>query len=69
MREQCSTDKKGRRIKRWVEEHLLEAMEKRVKKEPEKLRLRKQVVEHPFGTIKRGWNAGYFLMRGLLTFR
>ena len=65
LREHCSTDKKGRRIKRWVDEHILEAMQERVQREPEKLRVRKQVVEHPFGTIKRGWDAGYFLMRGL----
>ena len=32
---------------------------------PEKMRLRKQLVEHPFGTIKRAWNQGYFLTRGL----
>ena len=65
LREQCTRNKGGRRITRWVDEHLLEAMAERVKNEPEKLRLRKQVVEHPFGTIKRGWDAGYFLMRGL----
>ena len=29
------------------------------------MRLRKQLVEHPFGTIKRAWNQGYFLTRGL----
>jgi Transposase DDE domain len=26
---------------------------------------RKELVEHPFGTMKRGWDHGYFLMRGL----
>ena len=29
------------------------------------MRLRKQLVEHPFGTIKRAWNQGYFLTKGL----
>ena len=29
------------------------------------LALRKQLVEHPFGTIKQSMNQGYFLMRGL----
>jgi len=33
--------------------------------EPEKLALRKRVVEHPFGTMKRAFNQGYLLLRGL----
>jgi hypothetical protein len=32
---------------------------------PEKIKRRKEIVEHPFGTIKRSMNQGYFLMRGL----
>ena len=31
----------------------------------EKLSLRREIVEHPFGTIKRGFNQGYLLMKGL----
>ena len=30
----------------------------------EKYKLRALIVEHPFGTIKRNWNAYYFLTRG-----
>ena len=30
---------------------------------PERLSSRKGVVEHPFGTIKRGMDQGYFLMK------
>ncbi len=26
---------------------------------------RKAIVEHPFGTMKRGMDQGYFLLRGL----
>ena len=62
---QCTRNKRGRRITRWVDEHLLEAMQARVRAEPEKVGLRKQLAEHPFGTIKHSWNQGYFLMRGL----
>jgi len=29
------------------------------------MKRRKERVEHPFGTMKRGWDHGYFLMRGL----
>jgi Transposase DDE domain len=50
---------------RWVDEPLLEAMEQRVRRRPEVMRQRTQWVEHPFGTMKRWWDAGYFLMRGL----
>jgi hypothetical protein len=32
---------------------------------PEKINRRQEIVEHPFGTIKRSLNQGYFLMRGL----
>ena len=65
IKAQCTRNKGGRRITRWVDEHLLEAMQARVQAEPEKVGLRKQLAEHPFGTIKHSWNQGYFLMRGL----
>jgi len=32
---------------------------------PERLKRRKGIEEHPFGTIKRSMNQGYFLTRGL----
>jgi hypothetical protein len=39
-------------------------MQQRVGQHPELLRKRKMIVEHPFGTIKRSMDQGYFLMRG-----
>ena len=36
-----------------------------MRRQPEVMKQRKQVVEHPFGTMQRWWDAGYFLMRGL----
>jgi len=65
IKAQCTRNKGGRRITRWVDEHLLEAMQARVQAEPEKVGLRKQLAEHPFGTIKCAMNQGYFLLRGL----
>ena len=66
LRSKCSINKKGIRcIKRWVDEAILEAMARRVAEHPEKVELRKCLAEHPFGTIKRVMNQGYFLMRGL----
>jgi transposase len=65
LKPQCTRSQGERRITRWVDEHLLEAMEQRVRSRPEMMKQRKQLVEHPFGTMKRWWDAGYFLMRGL----
>jgi hypothetical protein len=66
LRSGCSINKKGiRAIKRWVDEAILEAMARRIAEHPEKVELRKCLAEHPFGTIKRAMNQGYFLMRGL----
>ena len=66
LKPQCSINKKGRRrITRWVHEVILDAMARRVAQNPEKLQLRKCLAEHPFGTMKRTMNQGYFLMRGL----
>jgi transposase len=55
----------GRRITRWVDEHLLEEMAERVRAKPEVMKQRKAIVEHPYGTMKRGMNQAYFLLRGL----
>jgi hypothetical protein len=66
LKSKCSINKKGRRrITRWVDEAIMEAMARRVAEHPEKIELRKCLVKHPFGTIKRAMNQGYFLMRGL----
>jgi transposase len=67
LRSKCSINKKGiRSIKRWADEAILEAMAGRIAENPEKVELRKGLAEHPFGTIKRTMNQGYFLMRGLI---
>lgn len=60
----CTVAKKGRVIKRHIDEVVMERMADRVKRHPEKLGLRKRLVEHPFGTMKRAMNQGYFLMTG-----
>ncbi len=66
LRKQCTRSaKEGRRITRWEHEGLLDAMANRVRSTPQIMKQRKQIVEHPFGTIKRSMNQGYFLLRGL----
>ena len=65
MRAQCTVNVAGHRISRWVDEHLLEAMRERVHAQPQMMQRRRELVEHPFGTLKRGMQQGYFLCRGL----
>jgi len=40
-------------------------MSRRVKENPGKMKKRKWLSEHPFGTIKRGFDQGYMLTRGI----
>jgi hypothetical protein len=47
----------------------MEEMQQRVGRHPEKITARKSLVEHPFGTMKRGMDQGYFLTRGLVKVR
>lgn len=65
IKAQCTRSKDSRRITRWVDEGLLDEMDRRVKGDPEKMKLRKQLAEHPFGTIKHHWDQGDFLTRKL----
>ena len=43
----------------------MEAMPERLRAAPGKLKLRKQLAEHPFGTIKRAFGYDHFLLKGL----
>lgn len=65
LRPQCTTSPQGRRLARYPEEALVEAMAARVRAQPALARQRKSLVEHPFGTMKRWRDQGYFLLRGL----
>jgi hypothetical protein len=50
---------------RWEHEHILEAVQRRLDEHPEKMRQRRETVEHPFGTIKARMGATHFLMKTL----
>ena len=65
LKTKCTTNQRGRRITRWVDEKFLEDMARRVRARPEVMRRRQQLSEPPFGTIKRAMGHGYFLMKGL----
>jgi transposase len=62
---QTCTSGKERRITRWEHEHVLEAVQRRLDENPEKMRQRRETVEHPFGTIKARMGATHFLMKTL----
>ena len=64
IKHSCTTDKE-RRISRWEHEHILEAVQRRLDEHPEKMRQRRETVEHPFGTIKARMGATHFLMKTL----
>jgi transposase len=69
LKEHCTRSQDNRRITRHVDEDLLDAMAKRVKAAPRKIRLRRELVEHPFGTMKVSMGAGSFLTRGIKSVR
>ena len=54
-----------RRVSRWEHEASLEVMQRRLDMRPEAMKLRRQTVEHPFGTIKFWMGARHFLTRTL----
>jgi len=64
LKKQCTSGEGPRVIKRHIHERVMEEMATRVKGYREKLRLRKELVEHPWGTMKRSLDQGYFLLRG-----
>jgi len=69
LRKQCTRNKANRTITREEHEHLMEAMAQRLKAQPEKIKLRKQLAEHPFGTLKRWFGYTHFLLKGLVKVR
>ena len=64
LKARCTTGPE-RRITRWEHEAVLEKVQQRLDRNPDKMTLRRQTAEHPFGTIKAWMGATHFLMRGL----
>jgi len=64
LRAQCTTNKKGRIIERSIYQEALEANKKRVDENPEYYKLRQQITEHQFGTLKRQWGFTFTLLKG-----
>ena len=60
----CTTGKE-RLISRWEHEHVLEAVQKRLDRNPQAMRQRRETAEHPFATLKMRMGATHFLMKRL----
>jgi transposase len=60
----CTTSN-AKRIKRWEKEDILDAADALLKQNPDAMRQRKQLVEHPYGTIKHWMGSTHFLMKRL----
>jgi hypothetical protein len=63
------TPTKLRRIKRWEHEGVLDRMQARLDRMPDAMLIRRQTVEHPFGTLKAWMGATHFLTRTLKNVR
>jgi hypothetical protein len=64
MKPRC-TPGKARRISRWEHEDILDVVQERLEGAPEAMRLRRQTVEHVFGTLKGWMGSSHFLTKTL----
>ena len=55
-----------RRVSRWEHEDILDAMQTRLDQAPDSMRIRRQTVEHPFGTLKAWMGSTHFLTKTLI---
>ncbi len=64
LKSRCTTDK-VKRVKRWEHEGVLDKMQVRLDRMPNAMGVRRQTVEHPFGTLKAWMGSTHFLTRTL----
>jgi len=64
LKSKC-TPEATRRVSRWEHEAVLETVQARLDHHPEKMTIRRQTAEHPFGTIKCWMGATHFLTKRL----
>jgi transposase len=64
LRPRCTANK-ARRVSRLENEAVLDRVDARLAVRPEIMDQRRELVEHPFGSIKQWMNQGAFLTRGL----
>lgn len=64
LKSRCTTGKE-RRVRRWENEHVVDATRDRLDALPEAMTIRRRTVEHPFGTLKCWMGHTHFLTKGL----
>jgi hypothetical protein len=64
LRPKCTSDKL-KRIKRWRHEGVLDKMQARLDRMSDAMKVRRQTVEHPFGTLKAWMGSTHFLTKTL----
>ena len=64
IKAKCTTGKE-RRVTRWEHEEVIEKLQARLDQNPEVMRIRRQTVEHPFGTIKTWMGSQHFKTKTL----
>jgi transposase len=67
LRSKCTRNKRGRYMFRGEYDGAVDRLRVRLDSfaGKEKVRLRRMLAEHPFGTMKRAFNQGYLLLKGL----
>ena len=63
LKPQCSKSSGQRRMARWEHQDKIDRMNELMATMPDSMLIRKQTVEHPFGTIKSWMGATHFLTR------
>jgi hypothetical protein len=74
LKSECAPDSPSTRdnikhIKRWVHEGVIDKMQARLDRLPEAMTIRRQTVEHAFGTLKAWMGATHFLTKTLKNVR
>ena len=64
VKDKCSDSEKGRTIQDRPFQRIADEVDQRTEEFSDMYKIRKQTVEHPFGTIKRAFGFSYFLTRG-----
>ena len=62
LKPKCTPDKL-KRLKRWRHEDVLDKMQARLDRMPDAMGVRRQTVEHPFGTLKSWMGSTHFLTK------
>ncbi|MCP3851107.1 MAG: IS1182 family transposase [Gammaproteobacteria bacterium] len=63
LKSQCTNSSAQRRITRWEHQDSIDQMNELMEANPESMLIRKQTVEHPYGTIKCWMGATHFLTK------